>query len=264
MNLLPNTQTSLSNIQEGYYSFGRIPITSPDQFVPLYLTQYVQGDNKDVNFLLDTPEFGCDDNNLGKTKFVNTYKNLFLTNFTSYQFLLPKYQIPLCRTSYLGDFFFGSNLNKFIQRTSISYSNSCFTSAILFGCFVRITTKTINYFNSKKYNLSNYITKSILPISLIVVKAKHIPKLRLSFYLQLKDKISIPYGDMKLLKLSNCKDVIHLTKLNSISDYVVTEYCSEETMLKYVTNLKPVPNRAEESLNNTRKLVNNQIVEEVV
>jgi hypothetical protein len=115
--------------------------------------------------------------------------------------------------------------------------------------------------------LSNYITKSILPISLIVVKAKHIPKLRLSFYLQLKDKISIPYGDMKLLKLSNCKDVIHLTNyslLNSISDYVVTEYCSEETMLKYVTNLKPVPDTTEELLNNTRKLVNNQIVEEVV
>ena len=245
MQLLPKT-----NLNENYDSFGEIEITSPEQFVPLFLINFVpSANNLDVNktnrendSLLNTYYYPnilhrkltyyVKHNN--KPAFVvalKTYlKSLLLTEFKSYSLILPEY----CYGSYRGGVK-STFLGKWFNRSYIDLTLT--NNATVLGAYIVKHTANINYFTSKKYAVGGaYVKSTIVPESLIVVKAKHLTKLRTAMYLGLRNKVSIPYTDIKLLRASDTRstvrDLYNDTHLSH--EHLLKEYCLAKDILKYL------------------------------
>ena len=252
MQLLPKT-----DLNKNYDSFGEIEITSPEQFVPLFLINFVpSANNLDVNktdrendSLLNTYYYPnilyrkltyyVKHNN--KPAFIvalKTYlKSLLLTEFKSYSLILPQ---DCGRPSYR-DRVVSMFLGKRFNRSYIDFTIG--NNAILLGSFIVKQTASVDYFTSKKYSIGGvYVKSNIVPESLIVVKAKHLTKLRTAMYLGLKNKVSIPYTDIKLLRSS---DILRSSYIRSIvgdiynridlsQEHLLKEYCLTKDILKYL------------------------------
>lgn len=248
MQLLPKTDYLYTN----YDSFGEIQITSPEQFVPLFLINFVpSANNLDVdkinrenhsllntyyypNILYRKLTYYVKHNN--KPAFVaalKTYlKSLLLTEFKSYSLILPQNCDPSYRGSVVSTF-----LGKWFNHSYIELTIG--NNATLLGFYILKQTASVNYFTSKKYSIGGvYVKSNIVPESLIVVKAKHLTKLRTAMYLGLKNKVSIPYNDIKLLRTVNVRISSSVGDLYSRTDlsqeHLLKEYCLAKHILKYL------------------------------
>lgn len=237
-------------------SFGEISITDPEQFVPLFilnLTNRGQVSRK-VNNTWYPEDVYKQLINCIKTKnkplFVVTLKSylksLLLDKPSSYQLLLPRANVRLYnREVFLGKYF--NDTYAFYRSSNLVY---------LLGTALQLIYIQTDYFKSKKYNfIESRSTTKLDPLALIVVKAKHIPKLKLAMYLQLKNKVSIPYGDIKLLK------TVHLSDFNTLhknvelsSDWLPVEYCTTEKLVSYLVKPKDFTLTAEQILNKVKSL----------
>jgi len=262
MVLLPKVQTDLSVYN---HDFGRIEINSPEQFVPLYVTHFVDLPGKTFGALNDDPVNNSDNNFLTEESFQrlpenvvvaafdaisNNNKEAYTTVVKSYikellDLEFKYYTLPFCqnygRARFPRNFYFLED-NTFNRLFAESVNGNYVT----LGYFGIQNTNTHNYFRSKKYNFYNFQAPTLTTLMLIVVKAKHLKALRASFFLEMYNKVSIPYGDIQLLKTPHSiTHTVCRTICKNLDEKVMpVKYISQEEMDSYVINRDKTVNTA--------------------
>lgn len=228
-----------------FNKFGSIKITSPDQFVPLYVA-------------LEAPFNTRNLNGIGKYNFWDT-SNVKHCNLNREE--MRSMLIEQLNHSYPNEYYFclntgisayGSWANhnqrslatRFLREECTTYSNA----QLRFGLIMQgqinrqySTIKTNSLYQAM--NLTVGYLRDLSCTALIVVKAKYIPKIRARLYLEMP--LDLPVGAIRVLKSSNTDLNRLILSSSEVSGYlqrqeIMVEDVNKDEIMKYI-----IPNFSE-------------------
>lgn len=237
---------------------GRIKITSGEQFVPLYLTQYYCKQLKLANHYRTEHMFKSylEENSNSKVtaklkiqlekKLKNSYQHLNLDVPKEYSFT-PAIKINTEGIHGL------MNLYEKVKDhnywcNSVFYVNHYYQADC--GLMVKLDTNVHHFFKDGNYYLDHHIkfVNHITPLMLIVVKAKHLKILRATLSLNISNKVEIPLSDIKMLVSAEGKaDSVCVNLVDYFKKSIPTEITDSQTILNYL--MKPeITNKTKEQV----------------
>lgn len=226
--------------------FEPIKITSPEQFVPLYLIQespvvpdtYFRSSDSFMTYHADRSALhkfskSTPDIDYIKETLVSQLNHSYPSEY--------RFSIDLNSNYYCRDLT-SVTLNKtFLQgdRTYVTITDGCVglglaVSGVKYLVYNTLKTGSL-YDNMKVYYKE---VRDIKAGIIILIKAKLIPELRARFYLQLP--IILNLGDMKVLRNSSLTDLQYvIDRLPEVRDFLntmnpIVEYVDNKTMLSYL------------------------------
>jgi len=196
------------------FSLPSVKITSPDQFVPLFLSYESPVVNNDIyneRYSIYFPEEAISQfrNSSGDYEYYTKHQRSWVKDFVLKE-LNFSYPDQYSITVHLDELLTGSR-----SSNSISTLTGCFMGQnypclqqdylAFAGMVVHVSNTTLVPFISERFKLRGTIATlidSLAPVVLVLVKAKHIPFLRAVQHLELENK-AIPLADMLVLTKTN-------------------------------------------------------------